>query len=185
MYCSRCGSGSADEAAFCWKCGNYLAQAAAPPATPPLLVDGAPNYPPPPYTAPQTAVPAQTSPIRWYLSPWKRFVLFEGRAGRPEFWWFTLGQFIINLALLMLSIWAGLSIWADVVVLLWYVFVFAAILPSIAVTARRLHDIGQSGWLQLVVFIPLVGPVVLLVLCAMASKPGPNQYGPEPLPPAG
>jgi uncharacterized membrane protein YhaH (DUF805 family) len=127
----------------------------------------------------QTAVPAQASPIQWYLSPWKRFVLFEGRAGRPEFWWFALGQFIINLALLVVSI------PVDVVVLLWYLFALAALLPSIAVTARRLHDIGQTGWLQLIGLIPLVGQVVLLVLCAMASKPGPNQYGPEPLPPAG
>jgi uncharacterized membrane protein YhaH (DUF805 family) len=127
----------------------------------------------------QTAVPAQASPIQWYLSPWKRFVLFEGRAGRPEFWWFTLGQFII---------FAVLFVFSGVVEILWlvyFLFAIAALLPSIAVTARRLHDIGQTGWLQLVGLIPFVGWVVLLVLCAMASKPGPNQYGPEALPPAG
>ena len=54
------------------------------------------------------------------------------------------------------------------------------IIPSIAVGVRRLHDIGKSGWMMLVVFIPFVGAIWLLILFVMDSKPGANEYGPNP-----
>lgn len=114
----------------------------------------------------------QASAWQWYLSPWKRYALFEGRSSRPEFWWFTLGQFIIGVVLSILF--GPLS----------FLFFLGALLPSIAVTARRLHDIGQSGWLQLIGLIPIFGWVVLIVLCAQPTKPAPNQYGEAPLPTA-
>lgn len=126
----------------------------------------------------QAATPAQPTPIAWYLSPWKRYVLFEGRSSRPEFWWFTLGQFIIGVLLSTLGQASGLF---DA---LSFLFFLGALLPSIAVTARRLHDIGQSGWLQLIGLIPILGWIALIVLCAQPTKPGPNQYGEAPLPPA-
>ncbi|MCX7616646.1 DUF805 domain-containing protein [Tepidiforma sp.] len=126
----------------------------------------------------QAAAPAQPSPIQWYLTPWKRYVLFEGRAGRPEFWWFALGQFIIGLVL------GALAVSSNFFNVVSFAFSLAALLPSIGVTARRLHDIGQSGWLQLIGLIPLVGWIALIVLCAQPSKPMPNQYGEAPLPPA-
>lgn len=111
----------------------------------------------------------QASAWQWYLSPWKRYALFEGRASRPEFWWFTLGQFIISVVLPILGqasvLFGALS----------FLFYLGALLPSIAVTARRLHDIGQSGWLQLIGLIPVIGGIVLIVLCAQPTKPAPNQ----------
>ena len=63
-------------------------------------------------------------------------------------------------------------------------FFLGALLPSIAVTARRLHDIGQSGWLQPIGLIPILRWIALIVLCAQLSKHGPNQYGEAPLAPA-
>ncbi|MDE0149964.1 MAG: DUF805 domain-containing protein [Rhodospirillaceae bacterium] len=56
--------------------------------------------------------------------------------------------------------------------------VIVSIIPSIAVTVRRLHDIGRNGWWYLIAFIPLVGPLVLLVICATVSQEKDNAYGP-------
>jgi uncharacterized membrane protein YhaH (DUF805 family) len=54
-------------------------------------------------------------------------------------------------------------------------FSLATLLPSIAVTARRLHDTDRSGWLQLLGLIPLIGWILLIIWCAEAGKP--NRYG--------
>ena len=50
--------------------------------------------------------------------------------------------------------------------------------PSLAVTVRRLHDIGQSGWLVLVQFIPGVGSLILLIMLCIDGEKQPNAYGP-------
>jgi uncharacterized membrane protein YhaH (DUF805 family) len=123
-------------------------------------------------------VAQQPTPIQWWLSPWKRYALFEGRASRSEFWWFTLGQFLVGLAFFLLSGIAG------ALIALYYLFLLAGLVPSIAVAARRLHDIGQSGWLQLIGLIPILGTIALIVLCAQPSQPQANKYGDAPLPPA-
>jgi len=61
-------------------------------------------------------------------------------------------------------------------------FSLATCLPSIAVTARRLHDTDRSGWLQLLWFIPIIGWILLIIWCAEAGKP--NRYGSAPGPAA-
>lgn len=58
--------------------------------------------------------------------------------------------------------------------------ILAAIVPSIAVGVRRLHDQDKSGWFMLLGLIPLVGIVLLVFFCLEGTK-GPNQYGPDPL----
>jgi uncharacterized membrane protein YhaH (DUF805 family) len=128
--------------------------------------------------AAQSTTSDQPTPIQWYLSPWKRYVLFEGRSGRPESWWFYLGHFVVALVLVVLApAFPGLARAG------FFFHWLAALLPSISVAARRLHDTGQPGWLQLIALIPF-GGIVLLILCAQPSKPGANQYGEAPLPPA-
>ncbi|GAA4409577.1 DUF805 domain-containing protein [Quisquiliibacterium transsilvanicum] len=59
-------------------------------------------------------------------------------------------------------------------------FVLAMLLPSLAVSVRRLHDIGRSGWWLLVSFIPLIGAIVLLVFALRDGDAGDNAYGPNP-----
>lgn len=54
---------------------------------------------------------------------------------------------------------------------------FALMLPSLAITTRRLHDIGMSGWWQLVGFVPMIGLFVLALLLARRGSPEPNPYG--------
>lgn len=60
------------------------------------------------------------------------------------------------------------------------IFVLAAIIPAFAVGARRLHDTGKSGWLQLLVLIPLIGYIILLIFYVQDSASGENKYGPNP-----
>ena len=69
-----------------------------------------------------------------------KYVTFSGRASRPEFWWFFLFQLVVSLVLSMVS--ETLSGLAALLLLL----------PSLAVGARRLHDIGRTGWWQLLLF---------------------------------
>lgn len=57
---------------------------------------------------------------------------------------------------------------------------FAILIPAIAVSIRRLHDTGRSGWWFLICFIPLIGTIVLFVFMVLDSEPGENQYGPNP-----
>jgi len=56
----------------------------------------------------------------------------------------------------------------------------AVLLPSIGYAARRLHDIGRSAWWLLVIFIPLLGPLIMLVFNVLDSQPGDNAFGPNP-----
>jgi uncharacterized membrane protein YhaH (DUF805 family) len=51
--------------------------------------------------------------------------------------------------------------------------------PSLALGARRLHDIGRSGWMQLILFIPIIGFIWLIVLFATKSSTEDNKYGPK------
>ena len=59
-------------------------------------------------------------------------------------------------------------------------YCLAALIPSLAVGVRRLHDSGNSGWMMLVGLIPLVGGIWLLVLFCQDSQPGANRWGANP-----
>jgi uncharacterized membrane protein YhaH (DUF805 family) len=56
----------------------------------------------------------------------------------------------------------------------------AILIPSLAVTVRRLHDTDRTGWWLLIGMIPLIGAIVLLVFMLLDSQPGDNQYGAHP-----
>jgi len=92
-----------------------------------------------------------------------KYAFFDGCAARPEFWWWVLFTFIA--AAVLRSISYSLSA----------AFSLATLLPSIAVTARRLHDTDRSGWLQLLWIIPIIGWILLIIWCAEPGKP--NRYG--------
>ena len=96
------------------------------------------------------------------------YATFTGRAGRAEFWWFFLFNLLASIVASM--IWARLG---NLVSL-------ALLLPSLAVGARRLHDIGKSGWFQLLWFVPLIGWLLLIYWAVQKSDPQPNQYGESP-----
>jgi uncharacterized membrane protein YhaH (DUF805 family) len=93
----------------------------------------------------------------------QKYAEFAGRATRSEFWWWALFVFLLSMFVQMLSHKLG-----TIVSLITF-------LPSIAVTTRRLHDIGRSGWWQVVGLIPLIGWVVMIFWCIKESD-GPNDY---------
>ena len=88
-----------------------------------------------------------------------KYADFNGRAGRPEYWWFAL--FIIITSLIMSKLSPTLG----------GVYSLATLLPSIAAAARRLHDTNRSGWWQLIAIVPVVGIIVLVVFLAQEGRP--------------
>ena len=94
----------------------------------------------------------------------KKYADFTGRATRSEFWWWVL--FVI-LATAIAQVIGDAP--AAIVSL-------ATLLPYLAVGARRLHDIGRSGWWQLIGLIPLIGWLIMLYWCVQPSE-GENRYG--------
>ena len=108
-----------------------------------------------------------------------RYVTFSGRARRSEFWWFMLavlvGSFVFGFLDGMLF-----GTGPESGGILGMIFSLAVLLPSIAVTVRRLHDTGRTGWWYLIAFIPLIGLIVLIVFTVKDGEPGTNRFGPNP-----
>ena len=99
---------------------------------------------------------------------------FSGRAIRSEYWWFALYNFVVQIALIVIS---GL-LSSSLLVIVYAVFALAMFVPSMAVSARRLHDTNRSGWWFLLSLVPL-GFIVLIVFFAARGTVGPNRFGPE------
>src|SRR5687767_657812 len=117
-------------------------------------------------------------------SVYGNYAKFDGRATRSEYWWFVAFSFLVALTGylvggLLYAVSRSSAIFT-VVTLALIIFLIVSFIPSLAVAVRRLHDTGRSGWWYLIVFIPYIGAIVLLVLLAMPSSPGYNQYGPPP-----
>ncbi|MGO4255310.1 DUF805 domain-containing protein [Marmoricola sp. RAF53] len=105
----------------------------------------------------------------------RRYAVFSGRARRSEFWYWYLALVIAAFAIGFLS-----EVSYDVALVLSVVFLLGVAVPTLAVAARRLHDIGASAWWLLLALLPVAGGLVLLVLYLFDSKPGTNAYGPNP-----
>jgi len=118
--------------------------------------------------------------MNWYLMVWKKYAQFSGRSRRNEFWMFTL----INILIYVLLYGAGLALVdsgiGKALLGLCAIYGLAILIPSLAVTVRRLHDTGRSGWWWFICLVPLVGGLILLIFCVLDSEPGTNQYGPNP-----
>ncbi len=114
----------------------------------------------------------------------KKYAQFNGRAGRPEFWLYVLVNFVITMVLYILTI-VGVatesSALALVANILLIVYALATLVPTIAVGVRRLHDIGKEGVWFCVNFVPLVGGIWYLYLCAQEGERTENRFG-EPQP---
>ena len=114
--------------------------------------------------------------IDWYLKVVRdNYANFSGRARRSEYWYFTLFNAIIIVALLLLSFLIGTAGFV-----LYGIYALAVFVPSLAVIVRRLHDVNKSGWFYFICLIPIVGGIWLLVLFCTEGDSGPNQYGEDP-----
>mgnify|MGYP001477760832 CR=1 FL=1 len=112
----------------------------------------------------------------------RNFLNFSDRASRSEYWWFQL-FFVVALATadfidVMMGELAEVPFsWFGTIVF------FGLIIPNLAVTVRRLHDLGYSGWFILLVFIPCVGSIiglVILVFMVVEGQSQINDYGTVP-----
>lgn len=142
--------------------------------------------------------------MEWMILPFKRYAEFSGRSRRMEYWMFTLLNVIVVTVLMFVVLGAGgasgvLEAQASgdtsaglgalfggmgVLILLYGLVI---IIPSIAVTVRRLHDRDMSGWWYLGAviggMIPYLGflvSIAFLVLMALPGTPGPNRFGADP-----
>ncbi|MEM6487011.1 MAG: DUF805 domain-containing protein [Pseudomonadota bacterium] len=128
-------------------------------------------------------------------SCFSKYVVFSGRAKRPEYWWFYLFNVLVSVVLNILSLAAPL------LGILGLLYSLGTFLPTLAVTWRRMHDIGRPGYHGLLVLpvavlagvgfainevvggilalLAVVAAIVVLVWLASPSQPGANEYGGE------
>ncbi|VAX28234.1 Inner membrane protein YhaI [hydrothermal vent metagenome] len=118
--------------------------------------------------------------MNWYIAVLKNYAGFSGRARRKEYWMFTLFNIIFLIVAMILDNLFGTAFEPTGYGLFYLLYSLAVIIPGIAVSVRRLHDIGKSGWMLLIVLIPIIGWIWLLILMVTDSDQGENQYGPYP-----
>lgn len=118
----------------------------------------------------------------WYIRVLKKYAVFSGRARRKEYWMFFLFNFIFSLVASLLDmVIFGMAFWGfGPLFMVYAIYAIAVFIPGLAVSVRRLHDVGKSGWYLLIYLIPIAGPIWLLVLLCTDSQPGDNKYGPNP-----
>lgn len=148
-----------------------------------------PHYPTP------ASMPVQSAPPLWapyYGAPFKeaiqrvfkKYATFSGRASRSEYWWWALAAFIVSLILQILTTSGNvtttdaagnistapgpLAVIGSVLQIVWGL---GTIVPSLALLARRLHDVNLSAWLILVGLVPFLGILALLVMAILPSNP--------------
>tara|TARA_B100000678_G_scaffold265536_1_gene249730 strand:+ start:1141 stop:1599 length:459 start_codon:yes stop_codon:yes gene_type:complete len=142
--------------------------------------------------------------MQWMILPFKRYFDFQGRSRRLEFWMFALLNVIVFFVLGAITVGTGSTLsqldaanrndpfaiygamfsGVGILMLIWWL---VALIPSIAVGVRRLHDREMTGWWYLgfivLSMIPLLGLLVsiaFIVVMALPGTPGPNKYGPSP-----
>ena len=137
--------------------------------------------------------------MEWYIKVLKNYANFKGRARRKEYWMFVLINFIIYIAFMILiiiiEVISGVIYVSDLKIIITSLmtlftvtpfsvilslYVLAILVPSLAVSVRRLHDIGKSGWYILLYLVPFVGNIILMFWFSEEGMPETNKYGENP-----
>lgn len=135
--------------------------------------------------------------IDTYLKAWRQYAVFTGRSNRSEYWVFTLANFAVVVVFRLLSGGETTSVHpfaaSHMAVVMtgphapffWVLVVFdlAALIPSLAVSVRRFHDLDHSGWWLLLSLVPVAGSLAILVWFCFRGTHGSNRFGPDPLGP--
>lgn len=96
----------------------------------------------------------------------RKYFCFKGRENRIRFFQYVLAAFVITVLLTIVD-----------KIILTPLFCLATLLPSLGITARRLHDVGKSELFLLLLLIPLIGLLAVLFFCILEGEPEKNQYG--------
>ena len=118
--------------------------------------------------------------MNWYLKVLRQYSDFNGRARRQEYWMFVLFNIIFSIAAAVLDMILGTTIEGIGYGPVYIIYGLIVLIPGLAVSVRRLHDVGKSGWMMFVILIPIVGAIWLIVLMATDGTPGENEYGANP-----
>ena len=123
--------------------------------------------------------------MEWYLKVMRdNYANFNGRARRKEYWMFTLffTLFFIASIFIMAILFSSVSESTGSLIggILIIGLFLTHLVPSLAVTIRRLHDTGKSGWFYLLSFIPYIGGLIIFIFTVIEGDRGDNKYGPDP-----
>ena len=193
MKCSACGHENIYGSTTCKQCGASLtAVAQSAPATPTVapveqsapVAAPTPTYAASPATAPAKQAEAHQYPsypseltfipyigneqFNYFLRVLRRSFDFNTRSTRAEFWWYSLFEILIAIAIVI------------ILPFLSPLYSLLLMIPSIAVMIRRLHDINKSGWWLLILFVPLIGAIILLIFMVKETQQAENQWGAVP-----
>lgn len=113
--------------------------------------------------------------LEYVKAAFNKYAEFSGRARRSEYWYFYLFATLVGV---VLSILGGEV--SFIFTIAYIIFSLGTMIPFLAVTVRRLHDTGRSGWYLLIGFIPLIGAILLIYWLATEGDVGPNEYGLDP-----
>jgi len=119
--------------------------------------------------------------MNWYLKCLKEYANFNGRARRKEYWMFALFHGIITLVLALIDVILMSSFPESYdTPILYSIYILGTLIPSLAVSVRRLQDVGKGPIMLLLVLLPVIGSIWLLILTISDSQQGTNKYGPNP-----
>ena len=131
------------------------------------------------YAKPDADVPLwaplyRASPSDAVIRFFKKYATFSGRASRTEYWWWALANGIVTILLYLTAVLTGINdLTAGMMIALSLLgaWLLATLVPGWALIVRRLHDVNLSGWMALLLLVPLVGSIVVLVFVLMDAKP--------------
>ncbi len=116
--------------------------------------------------------------INWYKKVvFENYANFNGRARRSEYWYYTLASVIISIVLTILDSVLGLKIGSSDSGILSSIYSLAVIVPGLAVATRRIHDIGKSGWIIVIVYAIMIVAAVVLVVGSLGAIAGQASFG--------
>ena len=115
-----------------------------------------------------------------------KYATFSGRATRSEYWWWVLALILLMLVLgvidgaLLAPVMGFERFSPEAGQPISMLASLALLIPSLAVSVRRLHDIDRSGWWYLLSLIPVIGTLVLIYWYVQPGTAGETRFGPEP-----
>ena len=132
--------------------------------------------------------------MSYLINPLKRLFDFQGRATRKEFWLFMLWLVVfsvpVSFAIMFICLIIGATMFSDMgsqqgmgwlgIFICFVVLYLAALLLPLSLRTRRLHDIGLSGWWQLILLVPSLGRLVMFIFMLIPSEKQDNRFGRVP-----